>query len=87
MRDEELFAVPEVHFVESESYLEANELHAEAVAQYVLAAMLFVVVEALNMEAVPPRVAAEALLVEEPEAHHSPVDRDKYVQCDQCIGT
>lgn len=91
MQDKELFAVPEVQYVESESsYLEANELHAEAVAQYVLAAMLFVVVEALYMEAVPPRVAAEALLVEEQEVHHLPVDRDKYVQYNQflkCSGT
>ena len=91
VQDKELFAVPEVQYVESESsYLEANELHAEAVAQYVLAAMLFVVVEALYMEAVPPRVAAEALLVEEQEVHHLPVDRDKYVQYNQflkCSGT
>ena len=60
MEGVELFAVSEVLCVGSESsYLEVDVLHAEAAALYVLyvkAAALFVVVEALYMEAVAPSV-------------------------------
>lgn len=75
-----LLAVPEEQYVDTaSSHLEVAALYAQAAAPYVLyvkAAALFVVVEALYMEIVASSVQAEALLVQEQEAHHSPVDRD-----------
>ena len=80
MEGGELIAVSEVQYVDAvSSYLEADVLHVEVATPYVLfvkAAALFAVVEPLCTEVVASSVLAEALLVQEQEAHHSPVDRD-----------